>query len=212
MENDLKKCIRKDEKIIWEGHSDKKCFMFECWFNPLLPFVIVWIAVDFLAIALCIAGDAKIPVSFLIGFLLVFSFPIWLYIGKIVFSGREYRNQYYIITNKGVYSSRGVFSPKFKYDPYLDITDMKIHQSTFDKKFNTADIMLVLPGIQYTNSPKAIVNWKDNAGLEKTIIFSIPNYQEVYNLMLRAQNEARNNAINQNGGYTTMINSMRRFL
>ena len=212
MENKLRKCIRPDEKIIWEGHPDKKCFMYESWFNPLLPFVIVWIAVDFLAIALAVAKEGNITIPFLIGFLIVFSFPIWIYLGKVIFSGREYGNRYYIITNTGVYSSRGVFSPKFKYDPYLDITDMKIHQSTFDKKFNTADIMLVLPGIQYTNRPKAVVEWKDNAGLEKTIIFSIPNYQEVYNLMLKAQNEARSNAINQNGGYTTMINSMRRFL
>ena len=33
--------IKSGEKILYEGKPDKKCFIFESLFNPLLPFAII---------------------------------------------------------------------------------------------------------------------------------------------------------------------------
>ena len=38
MENELKKLINENEKVLYEGKPDKKCFIFESIFNPLMPF------------------------------------------------------------------------------------------------------------------------------------------------------------------------------
>lgn len=208
MENELKKFVSKDEKIIWEGKPDKRCFKHEMIFNPLLPSVIVWITIDICLIVFCLINNTRIPRAFLT----IFSFPIWIYFGKLIFSGREYRNKYYIITNMGVYSSRGTFSKKCKFDPYAEISNITTYQSTSDKKFNVGDIILEFPEVQKSNSPKVVVEWGKNANLTKTIISDIPNYQEIYNLMLKAQNEVRNAAIYSNNEYKTMINSTRRYL
>ena len=42
MDNELKLLIGKDEKIIYAGKPNKKCFIFESVFNPLLPFALIW--------------------------------------------------------------------------------------------------------------------------------------------------------------------------
>ena len=38
MENDLKKLVNENEKILYEGKPNKKCFVFESIFNPMMPF------------------------------------------------------------------------------------------------------------------------------------------------------------------------------
>ena len=47
MDNELKLLIGKDEKIIYAGKPNKKCFIFESVFNPLLPFALIWGIIDF---------------------------------------------------------------------------------------------------------------------------------------------------------------------
>ena len=52
MDNELKLLIGKDEKIIYAGKPNKKCFIFESVFNPLLPFALLWGGFDFFFIGL----------------------------------------------------------------------------------------------------------------------------------------------------------------
>ena len=40
--SDLELMIGKDEKILWKGRPNKKCFILEGIFNPMLPFALVW--------------------------------------------------------------------------------------------------------------------------------------------------------------------------
>jgi hypothetical protein len=42
MIEELRRTVGTDERIIWEGRPNKKCFIFESIFNPLLPFAAVW--------------------------------------------------------------------------------------------------------------------------------------------------------------------------
>lgn len=46
MVEELKSMVGVDETILYEGKPDKKCFIFESIFNPLLPFAIVWAIID----------------------------------------------------------------------------------------------------------------------------------------------------------------------
>ncbi len=47
MNNELKKLIGEGEKILYEGKPNKKCFIFESIFNPMMPFAILWGIFDF---------------------------------------------------------------------------------------------------------------------------------------------------------------------
>lgn len=42
MIDELKEVVGIDENILYEGKPNKKCYIFESIFNPLLPFALVW--------------------------------------------------------------------------------------------------------------------------------------------------------------------------
>ena len=44
---DLVCMVGNDETILWRGKPDKKCFVLEAIFNPMLIFAIIWGAIDF---------------------------------------------------------------------------------------------------------------------------------------------------------------------
>ena len=47
MIEELKKTVGSNEKIFYEGKPNKKCYIFESIFNPLLPFALIWAIFDF---------------------------------------------------------------------------------------------------------------------------------------------------------------------
>ena len=57
MDNELTLLIGKGEKILYAGKPDKRCFIFECIFNPLLPFAIVWGLIDMFFIGAAFSSD-----------------------------------------------------------------------------------------------------------------------------------------------------------
>lgn len=46
MTTGLRFMVGPDEKILYQGKPDLKCFVFETIFNPSLPIVILWGALD----------------------------------------------------------------------------------------------------------------------------------------------------------------------
>lgn len=45
-QTDLELMVGRDEKILWHGKPNKRCFVLEGIFNPLLPFALVWFLFD----------------------------------------------------------------------------------------------------------------------------------------------------------------------
>ena len=46
MLKELKLIVGANEKIFYEGKPNKKCYIFESIFNPLLPFALIWAIID----------------------------------------------------------------------------------------------------------------------------------------------------------------------
>ena len=79
MNNELKTLIGKEEKILWEGKPNKKCYIFESIVNPLLPFALIWLLVDSLFFgATLLTGDGE-GMLVIIPFLLMHMAPVWIY-------------------------------------------------------------------------------------------------------------------------------------
>lgn len=82
MNNELKKLIGEGEKILYEGKLNKKCFIFESIFNPMMPFAILWGIFDFGILGSTIfLSDEKGILFFLIPFMLLHLMPVWIYLG-----------------------------------------------------------------------------------------------------------------------------------
>ena len=78
MIDELKNLVGTNEKIFYEGKPNKKCYIFESIFNPLLPFALLWAIIDFGILgAALFSGESGMP-FFIIPFMLFHLMPVWI--------------------------------------------------------------------------------------------------------------------------------------
>lgn len=198
MENDLKALVGNNEKIMYEGRPNKKCFLFESIFNPLLPFALIWAIFDLGIIGTAFGQDDGEFLGFLIPFFLLHLMPVWMYLGGVLLSFRRYRNTYYIVTDSAVYVSGGIFSKSFNTKPFQEMSRVNLHRGIFDQAFGVGDVIITTN--QFTG----------NGAVASMRINSISNYTEVYNLIKKLQKDMYTDAMypndlrpKENHGYNT---------
>ncbi len=204
MKNELRMLVSSNEKILYEGKPNKACFIFETVFNPLLPIAIVWAIFDFGIFGSTILSGALDEMSFfVIPFLLLHLMPVWIYLGGILFSARKYRNTQYIVTDRAIYVSRGIFTRNINVKPFAELSHIDLHRGIFDQMFKVGDII-------------ATTNQLDKNGKSAAIrLDSISNYVEVYNLIKKLQIDVYTDVMypnamrpSQNPGYNTEYKGM----
>ena len=185
MDNELTLLVGKGEKILYAGKPDKKCFIFESIFNPLLPFAIVWGLFDMLFIGAAFSSDkADEAAFFIVPFMALHLMPVWIYLGGALLSFRRYRNTAYIVTDKGIYASGGIFGRTYKSKPFAELSHVDLHRGIFDQWFGVGDIITTS-----AQANPATLNGRrtsTNAGIS---IDSIANYAEVYKLVKQLQED-----------------------
>lgn len=199
MENELKNLISENEQILYEGRPDKKCFIFESIFNPLLPFALIWAIFDltFIKVSFSVGGFEEF-MTFIIPFFLFHLMPVWIYIGGIIFSFKKYKNTYYIVTDSGIYVSEGIFTKRFNHKPFAELSHVELHRGIFDQIFNVGDIITTTDQLSANNT------------VSKISLNSISNYVEVYNLVKKLQKDIYTDVMypndkrpKENHGYNT---------
>lgn len=185
MDNELTLLIGKDEKILYAGKPDKTCFIFECIFNPLLPFATIWAAIDFGVIGAAFSADKSENMAFfMVPFMLLHLMPVWLYLGGALLSFRRYRNTAYIVTDKAIYASGGIFARTYKSKPFAELSHVDLHRGIFDQWFGVGDIITTS-----AQANPATMNGRrtsTNAGIS---IDSVADYAEVYKLVKQLQED-----------------------
>lgn len=196
---ELKAIVGTNEKILYEGKPNKKCYIFESIFNPLLPFALLWAIIDFGIIgATFFAEESGNMLMFIIPFMLIHLMPVWIYLGGILFTIRRYRNTVYIITDKAIYTSSGVFTRNINAKPFAELSHINLYRGIFDQMFNVGDVI-------------ATTNQLDQNGKGSTIkIASISDYIDVYNLVKKLQTDIYTDVMypnakrpSENPGYNT---------
>ena len=136
MVEELKSMVGSNETILYEGKPDKKCFIFESIFNPLLPVAIIWAIFDtgFLGIAIGSMNFVMIP------FMLFHLMPVWIYLAGVLFSLRRYKNTCYIVTDHAVYISSGVFTMNLETKTFAELSRVNLHRGIFDQMFHVGDV------------------------------------------------------------------------
>ena len=82
MVEELKSMVGNDETVLYEGKPDKRCFLFESIFNPLLPIAIIWAVIDLGLLGFADGGFQPI----LTPFMLFHMMPVWIYLSGVIFS------------------------------------------------------------------------------------------------------------------------------
>lgn len=178
MENELRNLVGEGEKILYEGKPNKKCYIFESIFNPMMPFAILWAIIDFGVLGgTLLMSEEKQMLFFIIPFMLIHLMPVWIYLGGIFLTLKKYNNTYYIVTDNGIYVSGGAFSKTYNHKPFAELSHVDLHRGIFDQMFNVGDI--ITTSSHYTsNNRRASIS-----------IASISNYIEVYNLVKKLQKD-----------------------
>ncbi len=177
MIEELKLAVGANENILYEGKPDKKCYIFESIFNPLLPFALLWAIIDFGVIGSALISGESGMTLILIPFMLFHLMPVWIYLGGVLFTIRRYKNTAYIITDKAIYVSNGVFTRNINTKPFAELSHIDLHRGVFDQMFNVGDII-------------ATSSQLNQKGVAVTIaINSISDYMTVYNLVKKLQTD-----------------------
>ena len=173
MVEELKSMVGIDESILYEGKPDKKCFIIESIFNPLLPVAIIWTMID---LGLMGFGFGSMPLV-MFPFMLFHMMPVWIYLFGIIFSFRKYKNTYYIVTDHAIYISRGIFTMNLETKTFADLSRVNVHRGIFDQIFSVGDVQITTNQFTKKNVP-AVLN-----------ISSISNYTEVFQLVKKLQKD-----------------------
>ena len=194
MENELKNMVGVGETIMYEGKPDKKCYLFECFLNPLLPISILWAIFDIGMFG----GNISSGNLIMFVFLLFHMMPVWIYLIGVLFSYKRYKNTYYIVSDYAVYISRGIFSVNVDVKPFSELSRVNLHRGIFDQMFHVGDVQLTTNQVGRNNTPIVLG------------INSIAEYKEVYQLVQKLQKDIYSDVMypndlrpKENHGYRT---------
>lgn len=145
--SDLELMVGRDEKILLNCKPDKACYVLEGIFNPLLPAAIVWFIIDmfiFAAAAASFVGGKSGSAAFgaISVFLIFHLMPVWIYLAGVLFVFRKYKHTGYIVTDKRVYVSGGLFSYTCKMKPYMEFSRVNIHRGIIDQIPGVGDVVI----------------------------------------------------------------------
>lgn len=211
-ESDLEAMVGNDENIIWRGRPDKKCFIFESIFNSMLPFALIWCIVD-LSIFGISFGNGAISKLFILAFMALHMMPVWMYIGGVILSFRKYRNTAYLITDRGIYISSGMFSKRFEMKPFTDLSHVNIHRGIFDQFLGVGDVLTICSHDSFSS-----VNSNSHSHSHRGMtICDIRDYKEVFKLIKDLQTDIYSDTMypndlrpESNHGYKTKYRGLER--
>lgn len=179
--------ISENEKILWQGRPNKKCFILESIFNPLLPFAILWGGIDSIFIYLSTnipknSGyiDNTIGITFILFFFAIHLMPVWIYLFGVLFSFLRYKNKSFAITDQGVYVSGGILTKNYKRKSFAEMSTINLHNGIIDQILGVGDVIITGSSDIYNT----------NTSLHRgTIICDISDYKEVYKLIKNLQKD-----------------------
>jgi Predicted membrane protein len=203
-----------NERIVWQGKPDRKCFILECIFNPFLFVAIIWGAFDLFFIKMIntmpsdeMGGLFK---GFFGVFILIHLMPVWIYLGGVIFSALRQRNIEYIITERGIYLSHGVFSKSIDFKPFAEINNINMHCGIIDRMTGCGDVTFVCAGSKLSTEGAATDSHYS--------IQDIPDYQKVFQLVRQMQTDIYSDTMypnalrpENNPGYRTQYNPTDRY-
>lgn len=218
--SELELMVGSNEKILWKGKPNKRCFILEGIFNPMLPFALAWFLFDSLFIATFIGGAATsgAPAVFSIFpliFFLIHLMPVWIYLGGVIFVFRRYQHTEYIVTDKGFYISGGLFSYTCNMKPFTELARVNIHRGIIDQIIGVGDVVLTSNNIaDYYNSDVRVNGRPVGTGFGITIS-DIKDYRKVFELIKKLQEDIYTDTMypnalrpEENQGYRTKYNGL----
>lgn len=133
------------ERVIWKGKPKKSAFLLENIFGALLPFVLIWAAVDGFVLYLVFSNAKKTDVATLAFTGVFFLFhltPVWIWIGQILTARKKYQKTEYVLTDRRILIKSGVFSTGYSSILLTDVRGVHIHRGLVDRLCHVGDLRI----------------------------------------------------------------------
>lgn len=189
--SDLEQMVGTNETIVWRGRPKKCCFILESIFNSMLPIALIWGLFDIVIISM-IVGDWGLDTgeiiggnagkAVIIGGMCLHMMPVWIYLFGVLGSVLKHKHTEYIVTDKGVYISGGVFTFTYEMKPFTDLSHINIHRGVFDQMLGVGDVQLLC---EHTGA-----NTGSSGHAHKGFnICDISDYQHVFQIVKQLQTD-----------------------
>ena len=184
--HELEQMVGNNETVLWRGAPVRKAFLIRSICNSLLPISIVWGCINIPMIIESIndlrTGEDTMS-WFTIPFFLLHMFPVWIYLASVITSFARLKNTGYIITDKSVYISGGVFALNTQVKPLAKLSTVTINRGLIEKMTKVGTV--ILNDDTTTNSNRAnffSINSQD--------LLYLSDYEDVFTLIRDTQDKA----------------------
>lgn len=171
---DLKVIVPQDETILYDGKPDKTVNTLENIFNFSLFLCILWLVLGTAIMEVVSYINIDFNILYVILSIFIYFTPINIFIVNIIKAILEYKNIEYIITDKNIYISYGIFQHKYKIIGLSGIENIFTERGIFDKLYNTGDITIC-----YKNRCRN----RNNHYEIKITFLSLPDYQKPLDIL-----------------------------
>ena len=199
-----------DEVVLWKGKPNKSVYVKEQIFTPLAIFALIWLVFDcgFLAVFftnIFTHDEMHFMAYILIPFMLLHLMPVWIYLGRVIFSYKSWNNTNYMVTDKAIYATGGVFTVNCNRKTFQEITNVSFHQGLIDKHHNVGDVFIAT-GVAVSSNGRT-----RTAGIN---IIDIEDFLKVYKLISKTGTDIFSDTMypnnlrpDTNDGYKTKYNN-----
>jgi len=146
------------------------------------------------------AGELDFFKYIIIPFMLLHLMPVWVYLGRVIFSVRSYNNTNYMVTDKAIYATSGIFTVNCQRKTFQEVTNVSFHQGIIDKTHNVGDVFIQTGTVSTKNGMKPV-------GID---IIDIEDFLKVYKLINKTGTDIFSDTMypndlrpNTNHGYKT---------
>ena len=129
-----------DESIIWNGKPKKSAYIINKVIT-MLPIALIWLIFDSTFIISFISlGNFMEMLWFIIPFFALHLMPVWIWLGNVLTSKKNWENTEYYVTNKRIIIVSGFIGMNYQTIFYKDINNVHLRIGIIDKLLKVGDI------------------------------------------------------------------------
>lgn len=159
----IESMLGEGERILWQGKPKKSAFIANK-VLAMLPFALLWAAVDVAFVVLVFVLDAPTVMQWIVvAFVCLHLLPFWIWLSNVLTANRRYKNMHYALTDRRIMIRSGLVGIDYQSVSYKDIQNVDLRVGVADKLLKVGDVYFVTA-----------------AGNRKTVFFDIEQPYEVY--------------------------------
>ena len=170
--NKLLEKVSPDENVLWNGKQNVVKVICDSFFNVSLILLILWGYMMNLLTTCMTQGNIA---AYLMIMGCLFGFGVVLYLLSAFLTWLSAKYKFYMVTDKAVYVMKGVITTTIEMKPYIDIAHVNEKLTFADKVLKTGSIEL------------------ECAGSKKIVIKNIKEYEKVFDIVNKYQQDALKN-------------------